>query len=175
MQNSVAARNEFPIARSEYRFNHHTTKVIQFLIPYFCSMTNISLEERIREHLKGQKFMHHLGFDLTIIEHGYVEGEMKVEDFCFQHFGLIHGGVMLTIADIVMGFAAYTCAPKDKKVVSASLTNHFLRPGKGDRLKAIGKVIKEGSKLFYVEAEIFVKNSGEWTLVGKANSQMAVV
>lgn len=132
-------------------------------------------EEAIREMLKGQHFMHHLGFQITNIEDGLVIGAMNLEQFAFQHFGRVHGGVIMTAADLVMGFAAYTRAPETAKVVTLDLHQNFLASGMGDQLMAIGKVLKTGSRIIYCEAEIFTVEQNHKTLIGKAASNMAVI
>lgn len=132
-------------------------------------------EEAIRKMLTGQHFMHHLGFEITGIEDGLVVGEMRLHEFAFQHFGRVHGGVILTAADLVMGFAAYTRAPQEAKVVTLDLHQNFLAPGQGEKLQAFGKVLKTGSRIIYCEAEIFTFHEGQKVLVGKASSNMAVL
>lgn len=132
-------------------------------------------EEAIRKMLTGQHFMHHLGFEITTIEDGLVVGEMKLQEFAYQHFGRVHGGVILTAADLVMGFAAYTKAPELAKVVTLDLHQNFLAPGSGEKLVAMGRVLKTGSKIIYCEAEIFTLSQEHKVLVGKASSNMAVL
>jgi uncharacterized protein (TIGR00369 family) len=100
---------------------------------------------------------------------------MELASFAFQHFGRVHGGVILSAADLVMGFAAYTRAPEGAKVVTIDLHQHFLAPGYGERLQAVGTVIKAGSRISYCEAEIYTVNNGELRLIGKASSNMAIL
>ena len=58
--------------------------------------------------LEKQNFMHHIGFNLTKITPGYMEGEIQFKDFLKQQSGFLHGGVIATLADLVSGFAAYS-------------------------------------------------------------------
>ena len=64
---------------------------------------NPEFEKTIRKKLEKQFFMHHIGFDLTKIEPGYVEGELILEEKHQQQFSYTHGGVTATVADLVMG------------------------------------------------------------------------
>ncbi len=130
---------------------------------------------RIKKKLEGQHFMHHIGFDLTRIEHGHVEGEMVLADFAKQQMGFVHGGITATLADIVAGFAAYTCSPLDKNVVTSSLNVMYYLPGKGERLRAVGRVRKAGSRLHYCESEVFAITAGQEILIARATSTMVVV
>ncbi|MDP2188696.1 MAG: PaaI family thioesterase [Sphingobacteriaceae bacterium] len=130
---------------------------------------------RIIEKLKGQFFMHHIGFEITVIEEGYVEGEMDLVAFTKQQMGYVHGGVTATVADIVAGFAAYTKSPLDNNVVTSNLQIMYYYPGQGERLRAIGRVVKAGSRLHYCESEIYVLQTGKSTLIAKATATMVVV
>ena len=73
--------------------------------------------------------MHHIGFSLTRIEPGQIEGEMDLPEFTRQQLGFLHGGVTATVADIVAGFAAYSLTPLDKHVVTADINIMYYKPG----------------------------------------------
>lgn len=146
------------------------------LFDLFCRMDNlIEQRARIQEKLKGQHFMHHIGFEITRIEKGHVEGEMPLAPFTKQQLDYLHGGVTATVADIVAGFAAYTMSPLDQNVVTSNLQVMYYYPGQGERLRAVGRVVKAGSRLHYCESEIFVYRQGEPTLIAKATATMVVV
>ena len=89
--------------------------------------------------------------------------------------GYVHGGITATLADIVAGFAAYTRTPLDRNVVTSSLHVQFFSPGYGDSLRAVGRVVKAGSRLHYCESDIWVVQNGEERLMARAISTMAVV
>jgi uncharacterized protein (TIGR00369 family) len=135
----------------------------------------MNLETRIREKLKGQHFMHHIGFEITEIQSGRIVGEMELKAHTRQQLDFLHGGVTLTVSDIVMGFAALTKTDEPKQVVTADLKLSFLNPGVGQKLKAVGYTLKSGSKLHFCEAEVYVYNHGVETLIAKASSTMAII
>lgn len=136
---------------------------------------NPNFEKTIREKLKGQHFMHHIGFDLSRIEAGRIEGEMPLKQIHLQQFGFVHGGLTATLMDIVMGFAAYSLMPSDLGVVTANLSIDYLNPGEGESIKAIGEVEKMGSKLVFCTAKIYCLNKGVEVQIASARSIMAVV
>ena len=142
----------------------------------FCVMYDLNAHrERILEKLKGQYFMRHIGFELTEISQGLVKGSMPLADFAKQQLGFLHGGVTATVADIVAGFAAYSCSPLDKNVVTSSLNVMYYHPGEGERVEAIGRVLKAGSRLHYCESEIYVIKENEALLIARATSTMVVI
>ncbi|RSK48854.1 PaaI family thioesterase [Hymenobacter rigui] len=134
-------------------------------------MTTDSLETRIRRKLTRQHFMHHIGADLTSITEGRVEAELQLEHQHQQHSGFAHGGLVATMADLVAGFAAVTLVPEGTGVVTVELKTSYLHPGVGQRLRAVGWVLKAGRRLHFCEAEVWC----DTLLIAKATATMAVL
>ncbi len=117
-----------------------------------------------------------LGFHVTKITAGRVEGELKLEEKHKQHKGFAHGGLIATLADIVAGFAAVSLVPKHHHVVTADLKVSYLHPGVGGKLVAIGYVLKQGRKLSFCEAEVYAEKEGAGLLlIAKASATMATI
>ena len=136
---------------------------------------NPNFKATIKQKLKGQHFMHLIGFDLTRIECGVVEGQMNLENKHLQQFGFVHGGATSTILDITMGFAAYSVVPIEKGVVTANISIDFLNPGDGDKIIAIGEVEKAGNKLVFTHGRVFTEKDGQRKLIATARSVMAII
>jgi uncharacterized protein (TIGR00369 family) len=137
---------------------------------------NPNFREVILEKLQRQFFMKLMGFELVSIEAGYIEGRLQIEEKHLQQNYFVHGGVMSTASDIVMGFAAFSLLPEGKGVVTADLRVSYLQPGKGSTLIARGWVDKPGSRLHFCSAEITVINAqGEEMLCNTASSTMCVI
>lgn len=137
---------------------------------------NPDFEKDIRLKLERQGFMKLMGFNVTKIEVGRVEGELELAPQHLQHKGFTHGGVTATLADIVSGFAAVSLVPKDHHVVTAEIKVSYFHPGVGDKLIAKGYVVKPGRKLNFCEAEIYiVKGTEEPLLIAKASATMATI
>jgi uncharacterized protein (TIGR00369 family) len=137
---------------------------------------NPDFKADIEEKLERQEFMKLMGFRVTAIAVGRVEGELVLEQKHRQHKGFTHGGVIATLADIVAGFAAVSLVPKDHHVVTAEIKVSYFHPGLGDKLLAKGYVIKQGRKLNFCEAEVYaVKGEAEPLLIAKASTSMATI
>jgi len=130
-----------------------------------------SLEARIRRKLVRQHFMHLIGADFTKIEEGRVEAELTLAQQHQQNLGFAHGGLVATMADLVAGFAAVTLVPEGTGVVTAELKTSYLHPGVGEKLRAVGWVLKAGRRLFFCESEVWCDDK----LIAKASATMAVV
>lgn len=116
-----------------------------------------------------------IGFDLNVIEAGTTEGWLDLKQEHQQQTGLVHGGLTATVADIVAGFAAYTVVPEDHHVVTCEIKVSYFTKGKGEKLHAIGRVIKQGRKLNFCEAEVWCYSGEEKTLIAKATTTMATI
>ncbi|MFQ3214135.1 MAG: hypothetical protein ACJAT1_001406 [Marivirga sp.] len=138
-------------------------------------LSSMDYKERVSKFLERQEFMKHIGFKLNVIEEGRTEGTLELKKIHQQQKGLVHGGVTATIADIVAGFAAYTTVPSDCHVVTAEIKISYFKAGVGDKLHAIGYVIKKGRKLSFCEAEVWAINGEERNLIAKASTTMAVI
>lgn len=137
---------------------------------------NPDFETDVREKLQRQEFMKLMGFEITKIAEGCVEGELVLEQKHRQHKGFTHGGVIATLADIVAGFAAVTLVAKEQHVVTAELKVSYFHPGVGDKLIAKGYVIKQGRMLNFCESEIYaVKGEEAPLLIAKATTTMATI
>ena len=129
------------------------------------------LEIRIRRKLERQHFMHLVGANLTAITPGRVEAELALKQQHQQQRGFAHGGLVATMADLVAGFAAVTLLPDNYGLVTADLRVSYLHPGVGQKLKAIGWVLKAGRRLHFCEAEVWCDE----LLIAKASATMAVI
>lgn len=137
---------------------------------------NPDYKTSINEKLDRQFFMKLLGFEITAIDEGKIEGELTLQDIHKQHKGFVHGGVIATVADIVAGFAAVSLVPKDHHVVTVEIKVSYLNPGVGAKLFAKGWVLKQGRKLNFCEAEVYILAEGkEPVLIAKASATMATL
>ena len=136
---------------------------------------NPNFRERIQAHIQKQHFLEYVGFKITSIEEGCIEGFLVVKQFHKQQRDFIHGGLIATLADVVAGFAAYTLVPEDHHVVTAELKVSYLNPGLGNKLEAKGWVLKQGKKMNFCESEVWSLNEDQRTLIAKATTTMATV
>lgn len=136
---------------------------------------NTSYQERIKKFLDRQHFMKHIGFNLNIIEKGNTEGYLELRTIHQQQKGMVHGGVIATVADITMGFAAYSAVPEDHHVVTGDLKVSYLNPGRGERLVARGWVLKQGRKINFCESEVWAYTGNEGILIAKASASMVTI
>lgn len=131
--------------------------------------------EALRGFFRRSPFMVDLGVEPTSVSDGQVSSQLLLAPRHLQHTGQAHAGVMAAMADHTMGSAAQTLAPHGFWAITAELKTSQLRPGKGERLVCVGRVIKAGRALSFTEAEVFAEALGQRTLVMKASATMAMV
>lgn len=137
---------------------------------------NPDFVKTIRENLNRQYFMAHNAMELTRIEPGYTEATLVIAQQHLQQHLFVHGGATATMADIVMGFAAFSLAGAEEGTVTADLRVSYLNPGVGEKLIAKGWVVKPGNMLSFCESEVWVEQAGgELVLIAKASATMATI
>ncbi|MGF1651036.1 MAG: PaaI family thioesterase [Hyphomicrobiaceae bacterium] len=109
-----------------------------------------------------QGLLQALGASLTDVQPGRVEIAVDYTDRVAQQQGYFHGAVIGAIGDCAGGYAALSLMPTASEVVTVEYKVNFLRPGRGDRLVAIGQVQRAGRSLTVCQMEVGTFTSGEW-------------
>jgi acyl-CoA thioesterase len=88
-------------------------------------------------------------------EDGKVEFELEVKEKHLRTLGIAHGGVVASLMDSAVGFAAGTTAPPGYHVVTVQLNVNFIRPSwEGEKLIAKGTVLHAGKQTAVARGEI---------------------
>lgn len=74
-----------------------------------------------------------------------------------QHHGFAHGAIVGLMADNACAWAGASVAGD---VVTGGYSIDFLRPAKGERLRARGTVIKAGKRQVVVRADVWAESDG---------------
>lgn len=113
------------------------------------------MKTRISESFAKQGMMTSLGARLDAVDHGQVQISAPIVPEFAQQQGHAHAAFSFALGDTAAGYAALTCAPEDHEVVTAEIKINLLAPGRGNRLKAIGRVLKPGRRLIVVAADVY--------------------
>ena len=112
------------------------------------------LYERVSESFEKQSFLSLIGAQIEHVEAGRVAISCKRKDTLLQQQGLLHGGVITTLADVASGYAALTSMPEGTEVLTVELKINLMRPAVTNQIIAVGEVIKAGKTLVVVEATV---------------------
>jgi len=129
----------------------------------------------VRERFAHNAFGQWLGVELTAVSEEKIELALSLRPEHRQNVGFAHGGVLATLADIAMGFAAVAQTQAGNHVLTVDLQIRYLNPAIGPLLTVVGYPIKSGRKLVFTEAEIYSHHNQVPQLCCKASATMAVV
>jgi uncharacterized protein (TIGR00369 family) len=133
------------------------------------------IEARVRGSFGRQTIMTTLGAEIAAVRAGEVEIVLPFSDRILQQHGFIHAGAVATIADSACGYAALTVMPRDAGVLTTEFKINLLAPAKGERLRAVGRVIRSGKKLVITLGEVFAEEGGARKQVALITATMMVV
>jgi len=115
-----------------------------------------------------------IGMRICEIELGRVVFECEPDESAYNPSGVIHGGLVCTLADTVAACAVHTTLEAGVGVISIDLNVSYLRPvtTASGLLRATGRVTKPGRRVAYSAAEIV---DGGGKIVATATSSCLVV
>jgi len=130
---------------------------------------------RIHSSFGAQSMMETLGATLEDVTRGSVTITAPILPGAMQQQGFGHAGLTFSIGDSAAGYAALTTLPLDSEVVTAEIKINLLAPAMGDRLIAVGKVVKPGKRLCVVTSEVFAETDGTRKLIAVLQGTMVPV
>lgn len=126
-----------------------------------------------RKVLAAQPFSVLLDARLTGFGDGEATLELEIREELRQQHGFLHGGLLSYAADTALSFAAGTAAGPG--VLMAGFTIDFLRPAKGEILRAHARVIRAGRTRVVCRCDLAtVDGGGVATLCAVAQGAIAV-
>jgi len=132
-------------------------------------------EARVRDSFARQTIMTTIGASVQSVRKGEVEILLPFSDNILQQHGFIHAGAVATIADSACGYAALSVMPADAAVLTTEFKIHLLSPAKGERLRAVGRVVRAGKKLVITSGDVFADEGGTSKHVALITATMMVV
>jgi uncharacterized protein (TIGR00369 family) len=138
-------------------------------------MDDKEAEARVRGSFARQTIMTTLGAEIAAVRPGEVEIVLPFSDKILQQHEFIHAGAIATIADSACGYAALSVMPRDAAVLTTEFKINLLAPAKGERLRAIGRVVRSGKKLVITLGEVFAEEGGARKQVALITATMMVV
>jgi acyl-CoA thioesterase len=120
--------------------------------------------EKVKAFLnEHDRFCRFCGIELTVVKPGYAEAVLTVTPEVLNGRGVVQGGAIMTLADF-----AYAGAVNSSGAAGVSLNcqTNFIRPGGGDTMKAVARMIHQGRSTAVCSVEVF---NGDGKLAATAN------
>jgi uncharacterized protein (TIGR00369 family) len=109
---------------------------------------------RLRHHVESSAFHAWAGLELVTVEVGEVEVALKLEPHHLNPGGILHGGLIATLADTAIGLAIRSALPEDRTHVTAQLDVHFLERADHGTVRATGRAVRVGGRMAYGEGDV---------------------
>ena len=134
-----------------------------------------SYESRVRASFARQRAMNTIGARLVRVEPGEVELELPFREDLTQQHGFLHAGIVTTLVDSACGYAALSLMDAESAVLSVEYKVNLLAPAVGERVRAIGRVIKPGRTLLVCTGEVIAVTGGAESVVTMMQGTMMAV
>lgn len=119
------------------------------------------VDAKIRAAFDAQAFMRTIGAEVETVALGQTVISAPLGDDFLQHNGVGHAGLTFALGDTAAGFAAATTMPMDGNVLTTEMKINLLAPAAGQRLRAVGRVIKPGKRLIVAQADVYSETDGQ--------------
>ncbi len=131
--------------------------------------------DEIRRLFDTAPFIRDLGMALVSIAPGRSETKLLLAERHLQQDGVVHAGVLATVADHTAGTAGASQIEAGAYVLTAEFKINLLRAARGECLHCVGTVLKPGRRLIVAESEVFDGSPDHSRLVAKAMVTLAVM
>lgn len=100
-------------------------------------------------------FLHELGVEFLGMGEGLAEVALNLEARHMNSWHVAHGGVIMTLLDVVMSMAGRSLDPEARGGVTVEMKTSFVQPGghPGGRLIAKGKAFHRSTTMCFCEGE----------------------
>jgi uncharacterized protein (TIGR00369 family) len=109
---------------------------------------------KARERLRASGTAKHLGFQIAELDRGRVVLRMRVQKRHKQALGVVHGGVLASLADTAGGLASHTAAAAGARVVTIEMKINYLEGVPSGVVTADAEVVRIGKHIAVVDCDI---------------------
>lgn len=108
----------------------------------------------IRSSFARQGLMANFDARIDEIAAGRVVLSMPISPRTGQQHGFAHAGASFALGDSAAGYAALSRMEAGSEVLTVEMKINLVAPAKGDRLLAVGEVLRPGRRLIVVRATV---------------------
>lgn len=101
--------------------------------------------------IKDTGFMTYNGLYLVDTKENYAKIGVDITDKSLNPYGIVHGGLIYTLADSAMGIALATSG---RTGVTLNCSVDYLAPGTGEKLFADTEIVKDGKTIVVFRVKV---------------------
>jgi len=105
-------------------------------------------------------FFRLMGIELGPLGKGVAELSMQVRPDMLNGVGWLQGGLFTALCDEAMALALFTILDEDECIATISESTSFLQGIRKGRIKAVGRVIKKGHSVAFLEGMVTDSDEG---------------
>lgn len=94
----------------------------------------------------------HNGIKVVELGEDFCAVEAELCDNSMNPWGMAHGGIVYSVCDVAAGVVV---SQTERRGVTQSGTVYYLRPSTGSKIRAEGKIIKNGRTVVLVETNVY--------------------
>ena len=130
---------------------------------------------RVRARVATIGFCNLIGSQLDELGPGTCSASVARRPELLQHLGMFHGGVSAYLVDHATTVAAATILKRGQAVLTAEYKLNLMAPATGERLICRARVLRPGSTVTVVTADLFSLAEGKEKQTGAALATIAVI
>ena len=115
-------------------------------------------------------FTQHVGIELIEYAPGRSRWALDVQPVHTNTHGVVHGGVLFTLADTAMGSALFGALQPGQICATINIKINYFKPVFGGRVVCDSVVLNQGKNVAHLDASLFVDD----VLVARANGDFAI-
>ncbi len=130
-----------------------------------------NLAPALRRLVTQTNFNSMLGIEPSISSSGRAELSLQIEARHLNRVGTVHGGLLMTMLDTLMGYAA-TAAMEDGSggIATSAMTTHFLEAVSAGEIIGAGQVVADNGAYLITSAEL---HDADGRLIASAQGQFS--
>ncbi len=113
-----------------------------------------------------------LGLSGEFVEDGVYRFRVPITPYMMNRGGIVHGGVIGTLADSTMGSLINKSLPEGKVAVTVEMKVNYLEPGVGSELISEARLIRLGNTLTFADCKV---ENGSGKRIAHATGTFAII
>jgi len=118
-----------------------------------------------------QRFIHHVGLAIESAADGKSRLTLELAPHHLNGVGIVHGGVLFTLADTGMGAAIYPQLAEGNYCATVEIKINYFKPVSAGTLVCTSEVVHQGRTLANVDSAVYAGD----VLLAKANGTFAIL
>lgn len=116
------------------------------------------------------QFTQHVGIQLLEKAPGRSRWTLPLQPLHMNTHGVVHGGVLFTLADTAMGAALYGALQPGQICATINVKINYFKPVFGGTVVCVSEVVNQGKNVAHLDASLYVDD----VLVARANGDFAI-